>query len=143
MKNLLTANHNQKYMDIALLILRAGVAFLMLSHGLPKLAKLLSGGEIKFPDPLGIGSKISFILVVFAEAVCSALILIGLATRLATIPLIINMLVIIFIVHAADPFAKIEVSVFYLLVYLVLLISGSGRYSIDNKISGTTSYKAY
>ena len=117
--------------DVIILILRLSIAALMLTHGLPKLSKLLAGGEIQFADPIGLGSKLSLVLVVFSEVVCSAFIAIGYKTKLATLPLIFTMLVAAFIIHINDGIYKQEKAILYILVYLSLLITGSGRFSID------------
>lgn len=77
------------------------------------------------------GATFSLILAVFAEVVCSILIGLGLLTRLASIPLIITMLVASFMIHATDPFAKKEFALLYLLVYLVVFVIGSRKYSLD------------
>jgi putative oxidoreductase len=106
----------------------------MLSHGLPKMNKFFSEAPISFPDPIGIGPKLSLILVVFAEVICSVLIAIGFATRFATIPLIITMIIAAFVVHLGDGFAKMELPVFYIIFYLILLKFGAGKYSIDGMI---------
>jgi putative oxidoreductase len=74
-------------------------------------------------------------LVVFAELFASILLLAGLASRMALIPLIINMLVAFFIVHAADPFANKELAFLYLIVYIALMITGPGKFSIDYYMS--------
>jgi len=103
----------------------------MLTHGLPKLAKLLPGQEISFPDPLGISPLFSLILAVFAEVVCSLLIILGLGTRLAALPLAITMAVAGFMVHAADPFQRKELALMYLLAYISLMVTGSGKFSVD------------
>ena len=118
-------------LDGVLLIMRVAIAALMLVHGLPKLALLLQGGPVEFVNLLGLGARVSLALAVFAEVLCSVLILIGLGTRLATVPLIITMMVAVFYVHGGDPFIKQEMGLHYLLVYLVLLIAGSGKYSAD------------
>jgi len=112
--------------------LRISIASFMLTHGLGKLNLLFSGSEIQFADPIGLGATISLGLAVFAEVVCSILIGLGLATRLASIPLIITMLVAAFIVHATDPFAKKEFALLYLLIYLTVFIVGSRKYSLDH-----------
>jgi putative oxidoreductase len=75
---------------------------------------------------------ISLSLTVFAEVICSLFILLGFATRLAVIPLLITMLVAVFYVHGNDPFGKQEMGLLYLLTYVMLFIMGSGKYSIDN-----------
>jgi putative oxidoreductase len=66
--------------------------------------------------------------------------LLGFATRLAVIPLIITMLVVVFYVHADDPFSKQEMGLHYLLTYIMLLIMGSGKYSIDNLLYRKSNY---
>lgn len=129
--------------DTALLIARVGVAGLMLTHGLPKLAMLFSGGPVKFPSVMGMSPAISLGLTVFAEVFCSVLLFMGLATRIATIPMIITMLVAAFVVHAADPLAVKEPALQYLLVYLVLLFTGAGKYSLDYMLQGVASKSKY
>ncbi len=103
----------------------------MLTHGIPKLVMLLSGEPVQFPAVLGLSAESSLALAVFSEVICSLLILVGLGTRLATLPLIATMLVAVFYVHGADPFAKQELGLLYLLPYVVLLLAGSGKYSLD------------
>ncbi len=116
--------------DLASLILRLTLGGLMLNHGYPKLMNLLSG-DIKFGDPIGIGVTASLALTVFAEFVCSILLIIGLGTRAALIPLIITMLVAVLIVHSADDIGTKEGALMYLLPYFALFLLGSGRYSVD------------
>src|SRR5688572_3409784 len=108
----------------------------MLSHGIPKFIMLVSGTPIQFPSVLGMSAGLSLGLTIFAEVLCSVLILAGFATRLAVLPLIITMLVAILFYHAADPFAKQEPALQYLLVYVVLLVTGSGKYSVDYLFQG-------
>ena len=131
MKNLFSTNHNNKNFDLVILVARVSIAALMLSHGLPKLAVLLADGPVQFPGLFGMSSELSLTLTVFAEVVCSLFILIGFGTRLATIPLIITMLVAVLYVHGADPFAKQESGLQYLLAYVLLFVTGSGKYSVD------------
>ena len=80
---------------------------------------------------MGMSAELSLGLAVFAEVFCSLFLLIGFATRLAVIPLIIIMLVAVLFIHSADPFAVKEPAFHYLLVYVVLLFTGSSKYSID------------
>lgn len=117
-----------------MLLLRLGIATMMLVHGIPKLGKFCSSGEIKFADPIGVGVIMSLTLAVFAEVLCSILVLVGLGTRLAVIPLIITLLVAVLKIHAADPYAEKEKALLYLLVFMVLMITGSGKLSIDQLI---------
>lgn len=131
MKKLINVYQSANSIDVALLITRIAIAALMLAHGWPKLEMLLSDAPVQFPALFGLSTSVSLALAVFSEVVCSLLILVGLGTRLAAIPLIITMLVAVFLVHGADPFAKQELGLLYLLPYTVLLLTGSGRYSLD------------
>lgn len=126
---------NAAIIDIVILVTRIFVGFAMLSHGFPKLQQLLSGEEIQFYEFMFFSAKTSLILAVFAEFVCSIFIILGLFTRFAVFFLIITMAVAGLIVHSADPFAKREISLLYLSVYLLLFAFGPGRYSIDHMIS--------
>ena len=107
----------------------------MLSHGIPKFQRLLDG-NLRFGDPLGIGSDLSFILVVFAEFVCSLALIAGFFSRLAVIPLAFAMLVAFGITHADDPFGTQEKPMLYFAVFVVLAITGPGKYSLDKKLYG-------
>ncbi len=131
MKKILSVTNSPKSVDVAILITRVAVAALMLSHGLPKLATLFSGDPIQFPGLFGMSPGFALGLTVFAEVVCSIFILVGFGTRLAVIPLAITMLVAVLMIHAADPFTNKEPGIHFLLLYVVLFITGSGRYSID------------
>lgn len=122
-------------LDSMLLIVRIAIAALMLAHGLPKMVMLFSSEPVAFSSVFGMSPGLSLGLAVFAEVICSVLILVGLGTRLAVIPLIITMLVAVFYIHMADPFAKQELGLHYLLVYVLLLFAGSGKYSIDSLLT--------
>ena len=135
MRRLLSVNKASTSMHVALLVARIGIAILMLTHGIPKLITLFSGAPIQFPSVMGLSAKVSLGLAVFAEVICSVFLVVGLATRAASIPLIITMLVAVFSIHASDPFARQEPALQYLLVYLVLLFAGSGKYSVDYLLS--------
>ena len=142
MKKLLGIGPNSVRTSTALLLLRFGFGALMLVHGLPKMMMLFSGASISFPSVLGMSAGISLLLTVFAEVLCSVLIIAGLATRFAVIPLIVTMLVAVFVVHAEDPFANKELALIYLLGYAVLMIGGSGKYSVDYLML-RSSFKTY
>lgn len=131
MKNLFATDTKSSSQDLALLLGRTAIASLMLVHGLPKMQMLFAGGTVQFPPVFGMSPTLSLALAVFAEVFCSILILVGFATRLAVLPLIITMLVAVFSIHAADVFAKKELGLLYLVVYAVLFFAGSGKYSID------------
>ena len=121
-------------MDFPLLLVRVAVAILMLTHGWPKLAGYKERLHT-FSDPIGLGSEVSLTLVVFAEVFCSILIGIGLFTRFALIPLLISTLIIVFIVHANDPFGRQELGLLYFTFYVTLFFTGPGKFSADARLA--------
>ena len=136
MIRLIQVNPANRSIDLALFIARVSIGLMMLTHGLPKLQMLFSDEPVQFISFLGMGAKTSLALAVFAEVACSVLLIAGFATRIVVIPLIVTMLVAAFMVHINDPFVKQEMSLHYLLVYVLLLLTGSGRYSVDRFLSG-------
>ena len=134
MKKIFSVNRTTNNVEIALFVARVGIAILMLTHGISKIP-LLNETPIPFMNIMGLGAKLSLSLAIFAEVGCSILILIGLGTRLAVIPLMVTMLIAVLMVHSTDPFSKQELGLLYLLVYTVLLLMGSGKYSLDKLIS--------
>lgn len=125
-----------EYNDLGRLVLRLFFGLTMVfAHGLPK---MMAFGERSdsFPDPLGVGSLMSLVLVIFAEFFCGLAVAIGLYLRAALVPLIITMVVAAFVIHGADPFQKKELALAYLAGYLALFFCGAGRYSVDQKLSG-------
>ena len=122
--------------SIGLLILRLGAGgFMLWFHGLPKLLSF-SEKASSFPDPLDIGSTLSLILAIFAEFFCSALVVWGILTRLAAIPVVTTMMVAAFVIHAEDPFAKQEFALLYAIPFLTLIFTGPGNISIDYFLFG-------
>ena len=117
--------------SLGLLLLRVGVSFSMIYlHGYSKLINF-SEFSTEFADPLGVGIFTSLGLALFAEFFCSLFLIIGLLTRLSSIPLIITMIVATWIINCGKDFIYQEKSFIYLISYIILLISGGGRYSID------------
>lgn len=66
--------------NIGVLVLRITLGILMLTHGYPKFEKMLAG-DMSFGNPIFLGEELSLILTVFAEFVCSILLIFGLLTR--------------------------------------------------------------
>ena len=131
MKKIFSTRISESVFSFAMLILRLGASSLMLmNHGLDKLIHFSqkAGG---FADPFGIGSTASLSLSIFAEFFCAAFIMLGLFTRLACIPLIINLSVALFIAHQGDFFGKGELAGLFLVCFATLLFAGPGKVSLD------------
>jgi len=122
---------NNPLSALGLLLVRLLAGGMMLTHGLPKFDRLFGEGPVKFADPFGLGPEISLGLVLFAEVGCSLLVMAGFKTRWATLPLLFTMLMAAFYAHGSDPFSEKELSLLFFTVFLSILISGGGRYSLD------------
>jgi len=125
-----TLSFNPLAIDLGLLFFRIAAGCLMLFHGLPK---LLTFAERKntFADPIGLGKTLSLSLTIGAEFFCSIFLILGLFTRVALIPLMFTMSVVILVVHGDDPWKEKELPLFYLLSYIGIFMAGPGRYSAD------------
>ncbi|MDN3669312.1 DoxX family protein [Echinicola jeungdonensis] len=132
MKNFLFSN-NPIATNIALLLVRVSAAAMMMTHGWAKITKF-SEYLTQFPDPLGIGTATSLQLTIFAEFFCSILLALGFMSRLAIIPMAITMLVAAFVIHGGDPFADKELSLLYLVIFILLFMRGPGNISMDAQI---------
>ena len=128
------ARTNPLIFDIVIFLVRLFVGFAMLSHGFTKLQMLIDGGEIQFFNFLGFGPKISLILTVFAEFVCSIFLILGLFTRVAAGFLIFTMAIAAFVVLGTEGFDKKELSLLYLAIYIIIITFGAGKFSVDYMI---------
>ncbi len=134
--NLLKIQLPEKYQDIGLLLARIGFGATMLfGHGLGKVSRLLGPEEIRFADPYGLGPAFSLGLATFAEVVCSTLIMIGLFTRAALIPLAFTMFTVVFVVNFDKGFGEYEKAALFGIAYIALFFTGPGKYSIDARLN--------
>ena len=127
-----TIMKNNLQTNIGLALLRIAPSAMLLTHGIPKFQKLISG-NFEFGDPIGIGATPSLFLAVIGEFVCPILIIIGFKTRWMAIPPAITMLVAGFIVHSADPFGTKEKAFLFLTFFIIIILLGPGKFSLDKK----------
>lgn len=120
----------EQQLSLVSLFLRIFISIAMLTHGLAKVENFSQLSAV-FPDPLGIGSEASLALATFAEVGCSALLILGLFTRLASFTLIINMMVASMLVPGDKGFASHELAALYLAAYVTITVLGAGYYSLD------------
>lgn len=113
-----------------LLVLRVAFGCFMLVHGIQK-AMGFSAMSETFPDPMGVGNQLSLMMAIGAEVGCSILLIVGLGTRLAVIPLAFTMIVALFVIHSADPWKVKELAALFLTVYAVIFLTGPGCFSVD------------
>lgn len=130
MKKLMSISYSPIAFNLSMLIIRISMGVLMMSHGYDKLVNF-SAKKNDFYNLLEIGSTPSLLLCIFAEFFCALFITIGLFTRLTVIPLIITMSIAVFGVHSMDFFGDAETGSLFLAGYLVLLLCGPGKISVD------------
>jgi len=119
---------------VAPLLGRLAVGLLFLSTGWGKVHSL--DKVTAFFVQLGIPAPgLNAVVVGYSELVCGALLVIGLATRLATLPLIVSMVVALLTAKLADIHGVFELvgadEFTYLCVLIILLLIGPGTLSLD------------
>lgn len=131
---LFSSKYSDNALSFGLLILRIAMGGLLIPFGYNKLTHF-AAMKSQFADPFHIGSTTTLALVIFAEFFCSVLIVLGLLTRFATIPLIINMGMVVFWADKGKLTGDHrEAAVLFLSGFLALLFAGPGKYSLDRTI---------
>ncbi|NDV69306.1 DoxX family protein [Dysgonomonas sp. 25] len=118
--------------SFALLLLRIVVGALFMTHGWAKLTNF-EATAAGF-EQMGTGGAIGAGLAVFAEFFCGIGIITGFLFRLALIPPIVTMSVAFFFVHGGSP-AEGELACVYLAVFVAMMFTGAGRFSVDRYIA--------
>jgi putative oxidoreductase len=123
---------------LALLLGRLAVGLLFMStgwgkvHNIPKVTAFFESLHIPAPG-------FHAVLVGYSELLCGTALVLGLFSRLATIPLIVSMIVAILTAKLPNMhgiFDLIEADEFtYLIVLVMILILGPGRAAVDHVIA--------
>lgn len=135
MLKLLKLSFLPKSPDYGLLILRVALGFsMLLLHGRGKMLNFTATLE-KFPALFGFPANVNLGLAIFAEVVCSTLLIAGLFTRFAALVLAATMGSAFFFVHksALVGAQSGELAMVYLIAYVTLLFTGAGKYSVDRE----------
>jgi putative oxidoreductase len=135
MKKLLSTKYSAGAFNFAILLLRLVFGILIMNHGYDKLIHF-GDKHNTFMSFLGIGSTLSFALVIFAEFFCGLFVILGLFTRFSVIPIIIVLAVAVFKAHHGAIFGDGQPAALYLTAFTVLLFVGPGRVSVDSMIGG-------
>jgi putative oxidoreductase len=120
--------------SLALLFLRLILAYSFWETGKTKFEDIDSVAG--WFESLGIfAPKLNAYLAATTEVVGTFLLILGLGTRLISIPLIITMIVAIKTVHWENGFSSgdngYEIPLYFILMLLVLLAFGAGKLSVD------------
>lgn len=130
MSKLISTNYSTGAFNFGTLVLRLAAGGLLIPHGFDKLAHFTQY-KAKFINFMGIGATASLSLTIFAELFCALFVVLGLATRLAAIPPFIAMFVALWKGHNMDIFGKGEHAALFMFAFLVILVIGPGRASVD------------
>jgi putative oxidoreductase len=130
---LLSTKYSNGAFNAGMLVLRIGMAALMIPHGYDKLVHFANYSS-KFINFLGMGQSVSLGLNIFAEFFCACLVLLGFCTRLACIPLIIAMIVAVWKGHHGDVFGEGEHATLFVVGFLTIFILGPGKISVDGAL---------
>ncbi|MBO5016957.1 MAG: DoxX family protein [Bacteroidaceae bacterium] len=122
----------EKLISLLIRAVRIFFGVLFFVHGLDKMINFSALSET-FPSVLGFGSYMSLMLSVFCEFCCSLFLIAGLLERIILLPMIISMGVAFFYIHDAM-MPEGELSLIYLVIFIILLVTGPGRYSLDYMI---------
>lgn len=112
-----------------ILILRIFFGVLFFVHGLGKMMNF-SELSLTYPDVLGFGSYMTLMVAIFCEFCCSLFLIAGFLVRIMVLPMIVAMGVAFFDIHDAL-FPQGELSLIYLVVFVLLYFVGPGKYSLD------------
>lgn len=135
MLKLLKLSFLPKSPDYGLLILRVALGFsMLLLHGRGKMLNFSITLE-KFPALFGLPANVNLGLAIFAEVVCSTLLIAGLFTRMAALVLAATMGSAFFFVHKSALVGEQsgELAMVYLVAYVTLLFTGAGKFSVDRE----------
>jgi putative oxidoreductase len=135
MSRFTSTNYSEGAFNFATLVLRLTFGFIILwHHGVSKL-KGFNTMRYTFYDPFHIGHTLALVLAIFAEVFCAALVILGFATRVALIPLIILLVVALGWYLRGQSLGNTELAWLYLTVFVGLLFTGPGRFSVDGMIN--------
>lgn len=124
----------ERLKDIPLLLIRIILAYGFLQPALMKWNDIHAIGQ--WFGSLGIPAPyLSAYLAAATEALGVILLVFGLGTRFIAFPLVVILLVAIKTVHGSNGFEAgnngFEIPLYYILFLLVLIVNGSGKYSVD------------
>jgi putative oxidoreductase len=148
MKNILFSGKSINK-DLGLLLIRLMLGVLMAFYGYEKLIHFnemaTSDFWAKNVSFLGMTGSIPLALTIFAELFCSLFLIFGIFTRISLFFLLFCMgyiFMVIFpfsILEKSDNGMQFNNAFVYFIVYLGLLFTGPGKYSLDHKLFGKSN----
>jgi putative oxidoreductase len=124
-----------KAANTGLLVLRLGALAMILSYHVRPKVLHFDAEMSDFPDPLGVGHAASFMLALLSEGTCAALVGVGVLTRLASIPVVFTMAMVLVLGARGFAGADVQLALLYALPYVALAFLGPGSYSVDARLA--------
>ena len=119
-----------RLVDRAILFLRLFAGVLISLHIIGKLQTynfVLTG----YPALLFESSWATFVIFTLLEAIFAVMIILGYGTRFAAFIMSLGMFVEIFIIYPSLGWLGVERQILYIGIYVTLVMSGSGRYGLE------------
>jgi putative oxidoreductase len=128
--------------DVGLLILRVSASLLLLAvHGLPKVLHYAHEASV-IEDPFHLGRTVSIGFAIFAEVICPPLMILGLHTRLAAVPVLVVTLIALSVVHRDWTLEQGQFAWMLLILFGTIVVAGPGKYSLDGRRSMSTTRRS-
>ena len=118
-----------KGVSFLILFIRLFFGALFFMHGLDKMTNFSVLSE-NYPSVFGLGSYTTLMVTIFCEFACSMFLMVGLMTRIVLIPMVVAMAVAFFDIHDGM-MPEGELALIFLIVFLVLFMTGPGCFSVD------------
>lgn len=121
-------------LNFAITFLRIYAGLAMIPYGWSKVQSYDKLKESFFGDPVCLGDEPSLILCIFQQIFCALMLVFGVQSRFAAFMLFTNMAVAVKF-HFFDPYCAVKaLPTLFLAIYAFLVVSGGGKFSVDNLI---------
>ncbi|MFI3248930.1 MAG: DoxX family protein [Rikenellaceae bacterium] len=117
-------------LDIAQLYLRIAIGGMLILHNI---GKMQNYNEIisNYPDLEGLPASFWFVVLASLESISAIMLIIGWRVRLAATILIAQTILALLIFFPSPSTENLELNAIYTFIYIYILISGGGVYSMD------------
>jgi putative oxidoreductase len=131
MKKILSTGYTDTAFNLATFLLRVTFGLLMwINHGVPKLTHF-SEWRDTFYDPFHIGHFWMLTMSILAEVFASMMLILGVFSRIAAFAILLEMAALIILFYHGRPIGHFEDAILFLTGFLVIIIVGPGKWSVD------------
>ncbi|MGC4042013.1 MAG: DoxX family protein [Flavobacterium sp.] len=128
---MLCVRNSRPSFDIAMLFFRTAISIeIIIVHGFKKLGIGVAVAE-QIPNPLSLPETFNTVFALGANLFFPVLIIFGFLTRIMVLPVLAVTLTGYFILHRNDPGLVKDIPFMYSTAYLLIMVLGPGKYSLD------------